>query len=103
MDTLIAPLHEFLFSPSGAVIPRQGLSLGGVVSVLAGLAVLMGTASKADADYCYGIPENQGGWVCNGAQCQTEPSILYYERYYFHYPDGQGGCTYLYQYCGSPC
>lgn len=55
--TLLAPLMEFATSSSGHVEPRQGLALGWLGSVVAGLAVVFGTADRAQADSCYGIAE----------------------------------------------
>ena len=55
--SLLAPLLEFALSPSGHVEPRRGLALGWLGSVVAGLAVVFGTADRAQADSCLGIPE----------------------------------------------
>ena len=59
--TLLAPLVEFATSSSG----RQGLALGWLSSVVAGLAVVFGTADRAQADSCHGIPTGWSGWVCS--------------------------------------
>ena len=54
--SLLAPLLEFALSPSGHVEPRRGLALGWLGSVVAGLAVVFGTADRAQADgSCYGL------------------------------------------------
>ena len=58
--SLLAPLVEFVTSSSGHVEPRQGLALGWLGSVVAGLGVMFGTADRAQADSCYGIPEGAG-------------------------------------------
>ena len=50
--SLLAPLLEFALSPSGHVEPRRGLALGWLGSVVAGLAVVFGTADRAQADGC---------------------------------------------------
>ena len=56
--SLLAPLLEFALSPSGHVEPRRGLALGWLGSVVAGLAVVFGTADRAQADgSCYGLAE----------------------------------------------
>ena len=62
--TLLAPLVEFATSTSGHVEPRQGLALGWWGSVVAGLAVVFGTADRAQADSCYGISEGSDGQIC---------------------------------------
>ena len=54
--SLLAPLLEFALSPSGHVEPRRGLALGWLGSVVAGLAVVFGTADRAQAHSgCYGL------------------------------------------------
>ena len=45
-------LCEFIGSSSGLAPMRQGLGLGGVISVLVGLAVLFGAREAAEADKC---------------------------------------------------
>ena len=67
--SLLAPLVEFATSSSGHVEPRRGLALGWLGSVVAGLGVMFGTADRAQADSCYGIPEGAGSskncsWIC---------------------------------------
>ena len=62
--SLLAPLVEFATSSSGHVEPRQGLALGWLGSVVAGLAMVFGTADRAQADYCYGISKGSSGLVC---------------------------------------
>ena len=61
-STLLAPLVEFATSTSGHVEPRQGLALGWLGSVVAGLAVVFGTADRAQAMPCDGIPEGGHRW-----------------------------------------
>ena len=51
-SSLLAPLLEFALSPSGHVEPRRGLALGWLGSVVAGLAVVFGTADQAEAGSC---------------------------------------------------
>ncbi len=68
-SSLLVPLVEFATSSSGHVEPRQGLALGWLGSVVAGLAVVFGTAERAQADSCHGIPEGSGSsencsWIC---------------------------------------
>lgn len=70
--SLLAPLVEFATSSSGHVEPRQGLALGWLGSVVAGLAVIFGTADRAQADYCYGIPNGGSGWVCSRDACDWD-------------------------------
>ena len=50
--SLLAPLLEFALSSSGHVEPRRGLALGWLGSVVAGLAVVFGTADQAQAGPC---------------------------------------------------
>jgi len=65
---LVAPLVEFATSTSGHVEPREGLALGWLGSVVAGLAVVFGTADQTQADYCHGIAEGSSGSVCRTDQ-----------------------------------
>ncbi len=65
---LVAPLVEFATSTSGHVEPREGLALGWLGSVVAGLAVVFGTAERTQADSCYGISEGSSGTVCRTDQ-----------------------------------
>ena len=76
-SSLLAPLLEFALSPSGHVEPRRGLALGWLGSVVAGLAVVFGTADRAQA--CT-------GWESTGVPCYDEcghPDIVgeVFERY----------------------
>ena len=61
---LVAPLVEFATSTSGHVEPREGLALGWLGSVVAGLAVVFSTADQTQANPCYGIAEGSRGTVC---------------------------------------
>ena len=71
-STLLAPLVEFATSSSGHVEPRQGVALGWLGSVVAGLAVVFGTADRTQADSCHGIAKGACGWVCDGPPCAWE-------------------------------
>lgn len=68
MDTL----REFLVSTSGHIEPRKGLSLGWLVFILSGLAVLLGTPDTANAtEHCVWtsacLPNNPPlGWFDDG-------------------------------------
>ena len=64
-SSLLAPLLEFALSPSGHVEPRRGLALGWLGSVVAGLAVMFGTADRAQADDCYNIAVGSCGNICD--------------------------------------
>ena len=65
---LVAPLVEFATSTSGHVEPREGLALGWLGSVVAGLAVVFSTAERTEADSCYGIAKGSSGEVCRTDQ-----------------------------------
>ena len=87
--TLLAPLVEFATSPSGHVEPRRGLALGWLASVVAGLAVVFGTADRAQADSCHGIPEGSSGWACSDppVACHWHSNgnaLKSWEYYYTH-------------------
>ena len=74
--SLLAPLLEFALSPSGHVEPRRGLALGWLGSVVAGLAVVFGTADRAEANPCT-------SWQNTGVSCyDCPPDIVgkWYER-----------------------
>ena len=97
---LVAPLVEFATSTSGHVEPREGLALGWLGSVVAGLAVMFGTAEQTQADSCYGISEGSKGSYQTSRPCvwrDHKPSG-YWKEYYYHEPHEQG-CTYLYAVC----
>ena len=66
--SLLAPLLEFALSPSGHVEPRRGLALGWLGSVVAGLAVVFGTADRAQADDCI-VPEGSCQTVEGSCWC----------------------------------
>ena len=91
--TLLAPLVEFATSSSGHVEPRQGLALGWLGSVVAGLAVVFGTAERGQAGYCYGIDEGESGWAaCRASSpaCAWDHNgvrLASYKYYYAHDPD----------------
>ncbi len=86
-STLLAPLVEFATSTSGHVEPRQGLALGWLGSVVAGLAVVFGSAERTQAGGCYGIPKGGSDWVCTTAPCAWDHDgtvLLTYEYLYAH-------------------
>ena len=94
---LLAPLVEFATSSSGHIEPRQGLALGWLGSVVAGLAVMFGTADRAQADSCHGIPNGSSGWVCPlpPTFCDwdsEEKPIAAWGYYYVH--SATDGCRY---------
>ena len=87
---LVAPLVEFATSTSGHVEPREGLALGWLGSVVAGLAVVFSTADQTQADSCYGISEGPGlvkncGSVCLSESCDFDhngnPTGWYQAKY----------------------
>ena len=97
--TLLAPLVEFATSSSGHVEPRQGLALGWLGSVVAGLAVVFGTADRAQADPC------NTGWVCPIPPdfCEWDydgTPIRAWEYYYSH--SDVDGCTSTARSCTCP-
>lgn len=97
---LVAPLVEFATSTSGHVEPREGLALGWLGSVVAGLAVMFGTADQTQADSCYGISEGSSGSYTTSIPCEWrdhEP-FRYWVDYYFHH-SGKPGCSYLTSVC----
>ena len=97
---LVAPLVEFATSTSGHIEPREGLALGWLGSVVAGLAVVFGTAEQTQADSCYGISEGSSGYDTTPYPCAWEnhkPSA-YWRDYYFHH-SGTPGCIYQYSVC----
>ena len=103
-----ALLVEFAPSSRGHVEPRQGLALGWLGSVVAGLAVVFGTVNETPADPCYGIDVGSYGfntthWIC---EWKDHKPAEYWQDYYFHQPrtpgnSGTPSCTYLYSACGS--
>ena len=92
---LLAPLVEFATSSSGHVEPRQGLALGWLGSVVAGLAVVFGTADRGQADSCYGIPDGDPGWVCSSSDAcawdHNDKPLLMWNYLYTH--SVANGCT----------
>ena len=72
--SLLAPLLEFALSPSGHVEPRRGLALGWLGSVVAGLAVMFGTADRAQATaYCSGLYIGDCEWRRTPDSCNYCP------------------------------
>ena len=99
---LVAPLVEFATSTSGHVEPREGLALGWLGSVVAGLAVVFGTADQTQADSCYGIPEGSSGSICSGHTCSWDPDGMprkSIEDTYYH--DSARGCVWQSGSCQS--
>ena len=97
---LVAPLVEFATSTSGHVEPREGLALGWLGSVVAGLAVVFSTADQTQADSCYGISEGSKGSYTTSDPCEwrDHKPFRYWVNYYRHY-EGGPGCVYLYSVC----
>lgn len=98
--SLLAPLVEFATSSSGHVEPRQGLAFGWLGSVVAGLAVMFGTADRAQADSCYGIAEGSYGWVPTYIPCEWKDHkpVKWWSDRYYHHP-GVPGCSYVTSIC----
>ena len=98
--SLLAPLVEFATSSSGHVEPRQGLAFGWLGSVVAGLAVVFGTADRAQADFCSGISEGYYGWDNTFRPCEWDghEAIKHWWEYLYHDP-GTPGCTYISSAC----
>ena len=92
--TLLAPLVEFATSSSGYVEPRQGLALGWLGSVVAGLAVVFGSADRGQADDCHGINIYSSGWACSRDVCDTDHhgDPLAAWDYYYNHSAGVNGC-----------
>ena len=87
LEAMLAPLVEFATSSSGHVEPRQGLALGWLGSVVAGLAVVLAPADRAQAGSCYGIPKGGSGWFCSTTPCKWDHDgevLLTYEYLYTH-------------------
>ncbi len=86
--TLLAPLMEFATSTSGHVEPRQGLALGWLGSVVAGLAVVFGTADRAQADPC------NEGWHCSdppeACEWHKNGNVLKSWNYYYSHSPTDG-------------
>ena len=112
-----APLMDSATSSSGHVEPRQGLALRWLGSVVAGLAVVFGTADWTQADPCFGIAEGSSGshttpypcdwkdhkpaeyWQDHYSHHPETPDDTYRQDHYFHHP-GTPKCIYLYSTCG---
>ena len=85
-STLLAPLVEFITSSSGHVEPRQGVALGWLGSVVAGLAVVFSTADRTQADDCHGIADG-ADWVCSREACywdHNEDPLVAWKYLYAH-------------------
>ena len=85
------PLVEFAASSSGHVEPRQRLALGRLISVVAGLAVVVGTADRLQADPCFGIAEGSSGAHTTNLPCgwKDHKPADYWQDHYFHRPPEQ--------------
>ena len=96
---LLAPLVEFATSSSGHVEPRQGLALGWLGSVVAGLAVMFGTAERAQADPC------NTGWTCpippSFCAWDSEGNPAAAWEYYYGHSDTDG-CRIMARSCSCP-
>ena len=95
--SLLAPLVEFATSSSGHVEPRQGLALGWLGSVVAGLAVMFGTAERAQADPC------NTGWHCSNEMCKWDHHNLpknAWDKEWEHHP--ADGCVVIDTACTCP-
>ena len=109
MPSLTFVFKALATSLSGHVEPRQGLALGWLGSVVAGLAMVFGTASQTQADPCFGIAGESHGSHKTTRPCEWkdhEPAEYWWEHY-FHYSrtpaDSSGqspGCVYLTSTCG---
>jgi hypothetical protein len=84
---------EFVMSTSGSAGVRQGLSLGWMGAALGALAVVLGVQTRADAEFCYGIPTNTAGWheTCEN-NCPTYGAPHYWKYQYYNAYDQT--CTY---------
>lgn len=74
---------NYIASRSGYVQPREGLALGWVVAAFLGLALLLGSAQQASADYCWGVPEGSEQWVCTPNSCGGN---MYWRLLVWHSP-----------------
>ena len=92
--SLLAPLLEFALSPSGHVEPRRGLALGWLGSVVAGLAVVFGTADRAQADDC-AVPEGSCQTVYGSCECPPPTNTGISVTKTCHY-SGPSGCKETY-------
>ena len=64
-------LREFISSSSGLAPMRQGLGLGWVISVLSGVAILLGSPTKAEAWTCsHTCPHKAPNDSCS-TECDT--------------------------------
>ena len=86
-----APLMDSATSSSGHVAPRPGLALGWLGSVVAGLAVVFGTAERTQADPCFGIAEGKSGSHKTSYPCdwKEHKPVEYWQDHYFHQPPEQ--------------
>ena len=99
--------------PSRELIqPCQGLAPGRLCSLVVGLVIALGTATRTPADDCHGIPEGSSGYHTTSLPCDWEnhkPNEFWYDYYfhnpgyrqdhYYHHP-GTPACVYLTSTCG---
>ncbi len=103
--SLLAPLVEFATSSSGHVEPRQGLALGWLGSVVAGLAVVFGTAERTQAGYCHGIPPGQSDWgACTNDICAEDHhgNGLAAYKYFYSHDSATDNCIKMSSSCSCP-
>ncbi len=100
-------------TPSRELIqPHQGLSPWWLSTLGAGLAILLGTATRTPADDCHGIAEGSSGSHTTSLPCDWKnhkPDEFWYDHYfhnpgyrrdhYYHHP-GTPRCVYLFSTCG---
>ncbi|MEW6753955.1 MAG: hypothetical protein AB1505_23685 [Candidatus Latescibacterota bacterium] len=78
-------LRTFVTSSSGQVLPERALGLGWMAAGLAAMAALMGTATRAPADDCFGIALGSTAWICE-TSCKTVncPPGRYWQSQWHH-------------------
>ena len=117
MQSLMFVFKALATSASEHIEPRQGLVLRWLGSVVAGLAMVFGTAARTPADTCFGIAEGSSGSHTTPYPCdwQYHKPAEYWWEHYFHYSEtpadssrqdhyfhdrGNPGCVYLGSTCG---
>ena len=91
MQSVTFVFEALLVESSGDVEPRQGLVLGWLGSVVAGLVVVFGTADRTPADPCFGIAEGSYGSHTTSLPCdwKEHKPAEYWQDHYFHHPPEQ--------------